>query len=72
MTYRKVCFSLAEKQEQQILAGMDSKKLEHRIEIVSHGREYSIVDLHKEALLSTKIVQRPTVKHTVSKRKQMF
>ena len=48
---------------------LDYQRVEHRIEIVSHDREYSIVDVHKEALLSTKTVQRPTVKHTGSKQK---
>ena len=39
----------------------------HLIQIVTHDRENSNVDVHKQAMLSTKTEDRPTKKHAESK-----
>ena len=36
--------------------------MDHHIQIISHGRDYSNVDVHEQATLSTKAEERPTEK----------
>ena len=61
MQYRKVCFSHASriKKNRNLL---DYQYVEHRIEIVSHDRNYSNVDVHEQAMLSTKTDEERTTK----------
>ena len=50
--------------------------MDHHIRIVSHDKDYSDVDAHEEAMLSTKTEERPIEKHaaagTLSIRKCMI
>ena len=41
--------------------------MDHHIQIISHDRDYSNVDVHEQAMLSTKAEERPTEKHLKSK-----
>ena len=44
--------------------------MDHHIRIISHDRDYSNVDVHEQAMLSTKTEERPTEKHTRNKKIQ--
>ena len=49
---------------------LDYQYVEHRIDIVSHDRDYSNADVHEQAMLSTKTEGRPTEKRAGSKKKK--
>ena len=44
--------------------------VKHCIEIVSHDKDYSYVDVHEQAMLSTKAKETPTEKRAVSQKKK--
>ena len=48
----------------------DYQYVEHHIEIVSHDRDYSDVDVHDWDMLSTKTEERPIEERAESKKKK--
>ena len=44
--------------------------MEHHIEFVSHDRDYSHVDVHEQAMRSTKTKERPIVERLDIKKKK--
>ena len=69
MKYCKECFSLAEKKRKKKKENLLDyhHHVNHHIEIVSHDGDYSSVDVHVQATLSTKNEGRPTEKYAESK-----
>ena len=45
--------------------------VKHCIEIVSHDRDYSYVDVHEQAMLSTKAKETPTEKRAESQKNSL-
>ena len=68
MQYRKIRFSPAEQTEKKKKNFLDyHHDVDHHIQIESHDRYYSNVDLHQQVMLSTKTEERPTEKHAERK-----
>ena len=49
---------------------LDYQYVEHWIEIVSHDRDYSNVDVHEKAVLSPKTEERTIEKHENNQKKK--
>ena len=65
MNYRKIFFSRRTRKNTNFQDYHHD--VDHHIQIVSHDRDYNNVDVHEQAMLSTKTEERPTEKHAESK-----